>query len=465
MSKPERALCAVLAAVLVCALVPAGALQPRTAEAASYDVGFSGKKLVLDDYDLDVSDDATPEAYVGGTGAIKYVGAYDDADEDGGYEVRFESSDESVLAVSGSTYTVTGQGVVTVSAVLYNTATQQESDSDDEAYVYATWVSEELGSYTFVCGKSTAKAKLKKTTYKAYVAGSYGYEASVDITFKNLPKLAYYSLDCTCSGSSLYLCDVTYKPAKKKVRLSIWGTGSSTVKITLNDTTFKFKLKVKTLTLNDGQALMVMGKSKKLKLSSSVGNAKWSSSKKKVASVSKKGKVKAKKVGTTIVYAKVGSAKVGCAVSVVTAKRYKVIKRAQSIAKGTYSQAKRMQDGYYDCSSLVCRSYWLEGIYFGGSSSWAPVAASVGKWCVSHGKKIKGGCSNGNVAKLRLRAGDLAFQTGSDNGRYKGIYHVEMMTGYRWVGTYSNGKPYLLLTWASRSDGYSQGSGTLMARP
>ena len=461
---PKRALCAVLAAVLVCAGVPASALQPQTAEATSYDdVGFSGTTLVLDDYDVDVSDDATPEVYVGGTGAISYIGDYEE--ESDCYEVRFASSDESVLAVSGSTYTVQGEGVVTVTATLYNTATQQDSESDEWAWDCDAWESEELGSYTFVCGKSTAGAAPKKSTYTTYVAGAYSYESSVSVKFTNMPKLAYYSLSYTYSGSSLSVYNGTYSASTKTVSFDIWGTGSATVKVTVNDTTFKFKLKVKQLTLSDGQALIVKGKSKKLKLSSSASGVTWSSSKKKVATVSKTGKVKAKKVGATIVYAKVNGVKVGCAVSVVTAKRYKVIKRAYKIAKGTYSQAKRMQSGYYDCSSLVCRSYWLEGIYFGGSKSWAPVAASVGKWCVSHGKKIKGGCSNSNVAKLKLRAGDLAFQTGSDNGRYKGIYHVEMMTGYRWVGTYGNGKPYLLLTWASRSDGYSQGSGTLMARP
>ena len=69
--------------------------------------------------------------------------------------------------------------------------------------------------------------------------------------------------------------------------------------------------------------------------------------------VNGKGKIKARKVGTSVIVANIGGVKVGCAVSVVTPKTYRVIRKAKSIAKGTYSQPKRMQRGYYDCSSLV----------------------------------------------------------------------------------------------------------------
>ena len=57
----------------------------------------------------------------------------------------------------------------------------------------------------------------------------------------------------------------------------------------------------------------------------------------------------------------------GCAVSVVSASRKKAVNTAIHIAKTcTYSQPKRMQSKYYDCSSLVWKSYHKNGVNFGG---------------------------------------------------------------------------------------------------
>lgn len=64
--------------------------------------------------------------------------------------------------------------------------------------------------------------------------------------------------------------------------------------------------------LKDGKLALKKGKSRKLKavLSGVKGKVKWSSSKKKVVSVDKKGKIKAKKKGTAYITAKVGKHKV-----------------------------------------------------------------------------------------------------------------------------------------------------------
>ena len=63
-------------------------------------------------------------------------------------------------------------------------------------------------------------------------------------------------------------------------------------------------------------------------------------------------------------YADVKNVRIGCAVSVVKKGMTKVVKRAIKIgATCKYSQPRRMQRKYYDCSSLVWRSYKLIGKY------------------------------------------------------------------------------------------------------
>lgn len=47
---------------------------------------------------------------------------------------------------------------------------------------------------------------------------------------------------------------------------------------------------------------------------------------------------------------------------------------------------------------------------------------------------------------MKSRPGDLLFGTGANNGRYKGIYHVEMFVGYACYGFQGN-KPILTTKW------------------
>lgn len=72
----------------------------------------------------------------------------------------------------------------------------------------------------------------------------------------------------------------------------------------------------KKVKLNKTKLVLQVGKSYKLKLKNYKKKVKWSSSKKTVATVSKKGKVKAKKAGTAKVTAKAGKKKYTCKVQV-----------------------------------------------------------------------------------------------------------------------------------------------------
>lgn len=82
------------------------------------------------------------------------------------------------------------------------------------------------------------------------------------------------------------------------------------------------KKKVK---LSDSKISMYIGDSYTLKLKNAKGKVKWSSSKKSIATVSSKGKVKAKKKGTCKITAKVGKKKYTCKVT-VRKEKVKVIK-------------------------------------------------------------------------------------------------------------------------------------------
>lgn len=79
--------------------------------------------------------------------------------------------------------------------------------------------------------------------------------------------------------------------------------------------------KKKKVALNKTKLTLTVGKSYKLKLKNNKKKIKWSSSKKKVATVSKTGKVKAKKAGTARITAKVGKKKYVCKVTVKNKKK------------------------------------------------------------------------------------------------------------------------------------------------
>lgn len=127
------------------------------------------------------------------------------------------------------------------------------------------------------------------------------------------------------------------------------------------------------------------------------------------------------------------------------------------------SQPKRMQEKFYDCSSLVWKSYHKNGVNF-GMANYAPVAADMGKWCAQHKKLVSGGLSQANIQNMKLNPGDVMFETGQKNGRYKGIYHVEMITGYIFYGFDGNGKAELGIQWAAGDEKYYP-MGQMVGRP
>lgn len=70
------------------------------------------------------------------------------------------------------------------------------------------------------------------------------------------------------------------------------------------------------LKLNAAKANLTVGQSKQLKVKNTKKKVTWSSNKKSVATVSKTGKVKAKKAGKTTITAKVGKTRLKCVITV-----------------------------------------------------------------------------------------------------------------------------------------------------
>ena len=79
-----------------------------------------------------------------------------------------------------------------------------------------------------------------------------------------------------------------------------------------------------------------------------------------------------------------------------------------------YDQARRMEEGYYDCSSLVYRLYKEVGIEL------PYVADTQGEYCYRNAMVIN---------KKDLKPGDLIFYSYEDNGCFRNISHVAIYVG------------------------------------
>lgn len=315
-------------------------------------------------------------------------------------------------------------------------------------------------SYCFYVCADLSAATLSSNSMERYILGRWGSDEA-RVSLKNAPELTYYTFEYVSSNEQMDVsCE--FDADTKSIVVYSSSPGKTVLTFTINSKIFRLNLKVTRINIKKTSLVLTQKKKTTLKLKGYSGKVKWRSTRRRVARVSSKGVVKAKKVGNTVVYAVFNGQRLGCAVSVVTSARKKVINEAKRIAKGTYSQPKRMQKGYYDCSSLVWRSYKKAGKYF-GDKHYAPVAADIAKWCFAKKKRIKGGLSSSNLRNMKLHPGDLFFEGGMDNGRYKGIYHVEMFVGYQCEGFDSNNKPILASLWAARpANCYLSG---MMARP
>ena len=184
-----------------------------------------------------------------------------------------------------------------------------------------------------------------------------------------------------------------YSSLTGKGKLIGESKGKETIKVLIDGRIVEILAVVTNPAYDDYKFTMYKGLKKDFKLSGlnkTYSAVTYSISDTSVATVTKAGKVTAKKVGTTKITAKADGKKITVWIEISTKKGYQAAMKGIAISKTKtkYSQTKRMDKGYYDCSSLVSRIYRQYGVYFGVKSGWSPVAADIGKWCTNNNKVI-----------------------------------------------------------------------------
>lgn len=118
--------------------------------------------------------------------------------------------------------------------------------------------------------------------------------------------------------------------------------------------------------LNKKKVTIYVGKTTTLKLKNNKKKIKWSTSNKKVATVSKKGKVKGKKAGKATITAKVGEKKYKCKVTVKKPKNQKKSQTARDkVINACIKYGELSMESNSKCYSLYTQTYyndkpWME---------------------------------------------------------------------------------------------------------
>ena len=301
--------------------------------------------------------------------------------------------------------TVSSDGILTTKA--YGTVNLTATVSDGE------------NTNTITKVVRVSDPKFKKTTEALAVGGSFELEITGIYTdsVKTFSSSKKKHVSVTNSG---IVCSL--KKTSKDVTITAVIDGRK-ITMTVKITNPKF---------NYGDAspiLLVKGKKAKVTvkgLIDGLSKVKYSSSNVAIAKVTKAGKVKSKKYGSCYIIAEVDHkiVKINCAVG--KKKAIKAVKNAYAVYGCPYSQPKRMNAGYYDCSSLAWRSYKKCGIYVGNvKGKWAATAAEECRYLFAKHRRI----SKKYCKTKKLRPGDLVFYSGWKNGRYRNITHVAIYVG------------------------------------
>ena len=327
-------------------------------------------------------------------------------------------------------------------------------------YVEETW----LAKFTFIVMADATGTKLSKDKVTTYIV--YDAAAEADVKLVDCPELRYYSFDYTSSNTDM-LVQATLDPMEKVIHLKSAVEGVTVVTFILNGYPMMLTLENRTTGINLHEHLMDKGDTVQLELTGFKGKVKWRSEDKKVARVSKNGLVEGVGVGNTLIFAEVGNGganrRLGCLISVVEKGHTAVVEKAREIGRTcSYSQPMRLMPGFYDCSSLVWMAYNQIGEFF-GIRQFAPTAAEECRYCQEH-QEVLGEWTREKFENMEYLPGDLLFRVGADNGRYLGIYHVEMFAGYRLLGFDEDGNPQLAMMWANRPDDYYEPCGDVMGR-
>ena len=348
---------------------------------------------------------------VSGSGTV----ALDRADDIS--EITWESSDPSIVTVdgSGNIYGVAG-----------GTATVTASGKDSEGYPFT--IETEVSVRPADLDRDTVMLNLEGATKEgdAYLC------ANNTVKLLNLSETSTVSYTSSSSGLAV---SGEYKgnPEDSTFTLLPKAEGNYTVTFCVDGIDIPLSVQVISASIQEnecdlGSVLTIYnGESTSMQATGFPEGSQvtWSSSDPDVASVDASGNVTGMGFGDCTIIASCNGAEASYPVRVLSKGAVGAVRYAYDNYDSKYSQGRRMSDGYYDCSSFVWRGYDSVGSPFGGAT--APTAASQAKWCVENGYMVYYGTVNTDD----LLPGDLIYSCGGSNGRYKGIYHVDIYVGGR----------------------------------
>ena len=237
-------------------------------------------------------------------------------------------------------------------------------------------------------------------------------------------------------GSTIGFASMDEKVATidSRGRITAVSAGTTTIKVQVDGAELSCVVTVTRPQVTSKVLILQVGGTKTLipSIDTAVSSVVYASDNENVATVDRKGNVKALAQGNATITLTAGEKKEEFHVSVLeNSLGMTVVAEGQKlVAAGCkYSTSKRMEEGYYDCSSFVFRLYAPLGVTFGVSAEAnAPTAANLAKWLSTNGEVIE----YGPVYDLdRLLPGDLIFYNyNGNNSRYLNIDHVSIYAGY-----------------------------------
>lgn len=240
---------------------------------------------------------------------------------------------------------------------------------------------------------------------------------------------------------------------KNVLSIDVYNPGVSTLTVDINGKKFNLDVNIIDNEMSSTSIVLAEGGSHQLRIrGEGAGNTVWSSANPAIAEVDSSGRIIGKSKGNTLITAKVNGKTFGCVVSVTSELRKNVVEWARAYSlRSKYSQSRRMEEGYYDCSALAWRAYNKFGFNI-MSTNYAPTAAAMGKYYDQNKKIVEGGLSDANIRNMMFEPGDLFFMEGFvNNGRYRNVYHVEIISGYTFNGFDKSGNPIIGIEFANRN--------------
>ncbi len=286
--------------------------------------------------------------------------------------------------------------------------------------------------------KGVKEGRVKLKVY--YRTDKEGEQRSADITvyitdpvytpvdgYRLAGHYEYLDLSGVCEYSGINVeCDNDKVCCWKGDCLEILGAGKCNLTIVADGRKFTDTIEAYAPDISDDILLLKKKKSQKIKVTGLPGGikVKYTSADKKIASVSSDGTVKGKSAGSTYITVKCGDlTSFVCFVTVSNGGiAYTAAKKAMGFIGAKYSQDKRMEEGYFDCSALVWRAYKAAGCDLAGEKKYAPTAANLAKALEADGRAI----AYEYIDPSELKPGDLIFYSSSTNDRYMNIDHVAM---------------------------------------